>query len=66
MDNEKVYRLKIEGADSVNDLKKAIDQLNEKLQTLNESSKEYNDTLRQLAEVQKQLNDTIWNCKGYP
>lgn len=63
MDNEKVYRLKIEGADSVNDLKKAIDQLNEKLQTLNESSKEYNDTLRQLADVQKQLNDTIGTAR---
>ena len=56
---EKIYRLDIQGADSVNDLKKAIEQLNDKLNTLNENSKEYRDILKQITEYEEKLADAM-------
>ncbi len=52
---EKVYKLTVEGADSINTLKTAIEQLTEKLKTLNEQTQEYKDTLEELAELQGKL-----------
>ena len=56
---ERVYKLDIQGADSVNDLRTAIEQLNEKLKTLNETSKEYKDTLNELISFQDKLRDAM-------
>lgn len=56
---EKIYKLDIQGTDSVNDLKNAIDQLNDKLKTLNETSIEYKNTLAQLTEYQSKLADAM-------
>ena len=56
---EKVYKLDIQGVDSVNALKSAIEQLTEKLKSLNEQSKEYKDTLEQLNDLQGKLANTI-------
>lgn len=56
---EKIYKLDIQGTDSVNDLKNAIEQLNDKLKTLNETSIEYKNTLAQLTEYQSKLADAM-------
>ena len=56
---KKVYSLDIQGVDSVEDLKKAIEQLNAKLQTLNDTSKEYKDTLQEITKYQEQLADAM-------
>lgn len=56
---KKVYELEITGEDSVNSLKIAIEQLNEKLQTLNQTSKEYKETLEELTKLQAQLADAM-------
>lgn len=56
---KKIYSLDIQGADSVEDLRKAIEQLNEKLKTLNDTSKEYKDTLKQITEYQEKLADAM-------
>lgn len=56
---KKVYSLDIQGADSVNELKTAIEQLTEKLKSLNEQSKEYKDTLQQLNDLQSKLASTM-------
>lgn len=56
---EKVYSIQVEGIDSFNDLRQAIEQLNDKLKTLNETSQEYRDTLAELTQYQKQLSDAM-------
>lgn len=56
---KKVYSLDIQGAESVNDLKKAIEQLNDKLKTLNDTSKEYKDTLIELTDYQTKLAEAM-------
>lgn len=56
---ERVYDIKINGADSVNDLKSAIEQLTEKLKTLNQTSKEYKDTLQEITKYQEQLTEAM-------
>ena len=56
---KRVYSIEVEGADSINELKNAIEQLNEKLKTLNETSKEYKDTLEQLTELQGKLANAM-------
>ena len=56
---EKVYKLTVEGGDSINDLKSAIEQLTEKLKTLNETSQEYKKTLEELTELQGSLADAM-------
>lgn len=52
---KKVYTLDIQGVDSVNDLRSAIEQLTEKLKQLNQESKEYKDTLKELTDLQTKL-----------
>lgn len=56
---EKIYKLDIQGTDSVNELKTAIEELNDKLKTLNATSQEYKDTLAQLTEYQSKLADAM-------
>ena len=56
---KKIYSLDIQGADSINELKQAIEELNDKLKTLTETSKEYNDVLAQLTEYQSKLADAM-------
>lgn len=56
---KKVYTIDIQGIDSVNDLKSAIEQLTERLKQLNQESKEYKDTLEELAELQTKLADAM-------
>ena len=56
---EKVYKLTVEGTDSINGLKTAIEQLTEKLKTLNETSQEYKKTLEELKELQGSLADAM-------
>lgn len=56
---EKIYKLDIQGADSVNELKNAIGELNDKLKTLNATSQEYKETLAQLTEYQSKLADAM-------
>ena len=55
----RTYQLKIEGVDSVEDLRKAIEELNERLKTLNETSKEYEKTLEELSKLQGKLAESI-------
>lgn len=59
MDTKRVYSIEVQGADSVNDLKSAIEQLNDKLKELNSTSKEYKDTLEQLTELQGKLANAM-------
>lgn len=56
---EKVYKLEVQGTDSINDLKSAIEHLTEKLKTLDEQSKEYLDTLEKITEYQEKLADAM-------
>ena len=56
---KKIYSLDIQGADSINELKQAIEELNDKLKTLTETSKEYKDVLAQLTEYQSKLADAM-------
>lgn len=56
---EKVYSIQVEGVDSFNELRQAIEQLNDKLKTLNTTSQEYKDTLAQLTEYQTKLSDAM-------
>lgn len=56
---KKVYTLDIQGVDSVNDLKSAIEQLTDKLKQLNQESKEYKDTLKELTDLQTKLADAM-------
>ena len=56
---KKVYSLDIQGVESVNDLKKAIEQLNDRLKTLNDTSKEYKDTLIELTSYQDKLAEAM-------
>jgi len=56
---EKVYKLEVQGTESLNELKSAIEQLNDKLKTLNETSKEYKETLEELTKLQGQLADAM-------
>lgn len=56
---KRVYDIEIKGTDSLNELKNAVEQLNEKLKTLNETSKEYKDTLTQLTELQSKLANAM-------
>lgn len=56
---KKVYTLDIQGVDSVNDLRSAIEQLTEKLKQLNQESKEYKDTLKELTDLQAKLADAM-------
>ena len=58
---EKVYKLTVEGVDSINGLKTAIEQLTDKLGTLNEQTKEYKETLEQLTELQGKLSEGLAN-----
>ena len=62
-ETKRVYDIQVNGTDSFNELKKAIEQLNEKLKTLNQTSQEYKDTLKQLAELQSQLAETMTTAK---
>lgn len=59
---ERVYKLNIEGEDSVKDLQKAIEQLTKKLESLNETSKEYESTIEKLNKLQGQLAETMSNA----
>lgn len=62
-ETKRVYDIQVNGTESFNELKKAIEQLNEKLKTLNQTSQEYKDTLKQLAELQSQLAETMTTAK---
>lgn len=58
---EKIYKLTIEGTGSVNDYKNAIEQLNEQLKTLNQTSKEYKETLEEISKLQSKLSEGFGN-----
>lgn len=59
MTTERVYDIKVNGADSMNELKSAVSELTEKLKTLDQTSKEYLETLKQLTDYQQKLADAM-------
>jgi methyl-accepting chemotaxis protein len=59
MTTERVYDIKVNGADSMNELKSAVSELTEKLKSLDQTSKEYLETLKQLTDYQQKLADAM-------
>lgn len=59
MATERVYDIKVNGADSMNELKSAVSELTEKLKSLDQTSKEYLETLKQLTDYQQKLADAM-------
>lgn len=63
-ETKRVYDLEVKGAESINDLKNSVEQLTEKLKTLNETSQEYKATLEELTKLQSQLADAMNGIGG--
>lgn len=56
-ETKRIYTLKVEGTESIRELKDAIDELNQRLKSLGEQSNEYKEGLEKLQELQCKLND---------